>query len=753
MKQIITNIKESISRIHRIRALSIAAIMLFTSCSFVDTSNNIRKVAADTPWYECEKKQFDIRKESTTPYYIDKTCCVFYKLHDEITGDYCNKLVLTDRNDEIHEIDISRFFYESEQFNLKSCFRKDGECYAVIYVSKKGVSHNSLYKIKNNSVLEYIGDFDSDKEDVYYVDRVIASNNQYYAHLYVVQNYSYKDAFCVFDSELNLVYEMRTDNPVVRWSLNNNAQLITVEHDRSNIANPFYYSAVLDLENGLEKRNNVDSEIYENINLGYATDDGYCYKKNADFTITRINIETGEETVVVDLNYSSSNLFDLQCSSLVYCDENTYIFQKDTTYPSESMNWTSFTLTKQESNPHAGKKLLYVAPNYNLGSLAASAIYRLNMTSQDTYAYVTMDYSRLTFTEYEKSDDSEVSSYNRDIALISRLKTDISNGTGPDILLDFAQYSSLNNSDYLCDLMSVINDKNKFNREDYFDNIFDAYAKNGKLFQMPVSACVGGIYAPDTAVSDSRTGFTYTEYENYVLSECEGFDPLEYSLGGRDKCFSLMVRSRYNDIFDTEDHLVTTNGVFANICSYVRDMNENPDFDEANAERFVEFYRIHYDLSRGLLNENKQLYGLPSEDGSNGPIVFAFESIGICSRTSQFDQALEFAKCILSYEVQTQNVVHNPVNREAFSYYAQDAISYVADKNKNPFGQTYEVDPAIIDEYIEYICSANTCYMCDDYALLIMNEELQPYYQHQKELGDVTPVIESRVNNMVNERG
>ena len=47
-----------------------------------------------------------------------------------------------------------------------------------------------------------------------------------------------------------------------------------------------------------------------------------------------------------------------------------------------------------------------------------------------------MDYSRLTFTEYEKSDDSEVSSYNRNIALISRLKTDISNGTGPDILLD-----------------------------------------------------------------------------------------------------------------------------------------------------------------------------------------------------------------------------------------------------------------------------------------------------------------------------
>ena len=193
------------------------------------------------------------------------------------------------------------------------------------------------------------------------------------------------------------------------------------------------------------------------------------------------------------------------------------------------MNWTLFTLTKQESNPHVGKQLLYIAPNFNLGSMAASAIYRLNMTSQDTYAYVTMDYSRLTFTDYEKSDNSEISSYNKNISLISKLKTDISNGTGPDILLDFAKYSSLNSSDYLYDLMGVINDKSKFNREDYFDNIFDAYAKNGKLYQMPVSACVGGIYALDTAVSDSKTGFTYTEYEDYVLSECGGFDPLEYN--------------------------------------------------------------------------------------------------------------------------------------------------------------------------------------------------------------------------------
>ena len=120
-------------------------------------------------------------------------------------------------------------------------------------------------------------------------------------------NNSYKDAFGVFDSGLNLISEMRTDNPVMTWSLNNNSQIVTVEYDQSNIADPAQYSAVLDLEKGLEKRTDVASENFDDINLGYASDDAFCYKSNTDFTISKTNIETGEKTVVADLNYSSGN--------------------------------------------------------------------------------------------------------------------------------------------------------------------------------------------------------------------------------------------------------------------------------------------------------------------------------------------------------------------------------------------------------------------------------------------------------------
>jgi len=467
--------------------------------------------------------------------------------------------------------------------------------------------------------------------------------------------------------------------------------------------------------------------------------------------LTKIDLETGKEEIVLDFNNSSINLFDLQCSSLFYCTDDMCVLKKDTIYPSESFDWTINTLIKEDKNPNIGKQILYVAPSFTLGSLAASAIENMNATDKEIYIYVTMDYSSLVFNDYEVSEDSTISQYNKRIALISKLKQDIRNGTAPDVVLDFAKYSSLNNSDYLYDLKSVIDDKSRFNRDEYFDNIFDAYVKDDKLYQLPVSACVGGIYASDSAVGDSRFGFTYNEYKAFVNSECNGIDPLEYELG-RDRCFEIMIRSSYDKLFDADNHLSINNKSYRDLVSFVRDMNETTgDFFDSGDLKFIEFNRIHFDLSRMLIDENKQLYGLPSEDGLSGPIVFPLESIGICSNTTRFDNAFEFVRNILSYEVQIKNVVYNPVNKEAFSHYAEGAISYSNSWIQNNFRVSDYNDSSIINEYIDYICSANTSYMCDDYSLLIMNEELQPYYYHQKEIDEIIPIIEKRVNNMIDE--
>lgn len=737
-------------------------IVVFLTCIYgcarkTSEVKSPRHIDDSTPWYQCKKNVYsdgvNCRVDNSSAIYADKTCKVFYQDFDENLSDkYCSNLIFIDSNDNVKDIDLSRFFKQDEKYNFNTCFRNGDDYYAIINLTRNNDNYNSIYRIDYvGGMIEYVADFVGVKNEVYYIDKVISSDDKYFAHIYYLESNAFKDAFGIFDKDYNLLHEITVNNPVTKWALTKESKIISVMYDRSNVAQSFLYSAVFDVENGTEKRTSVSSDLLSKYNIGYTTDDGFCYINNVDMTLTKMNLETGKEEFVLDFNNSSINLFELQCSSLLYCSDDICMLKKDTIYPSESFDWTINTLIKEDRNPNAGKQILYVAPKYRLGSLAASAIESMNTTDEDTYIYVTMDYSTLVFNDYEVSEDSTVSQYNKMIALVSKLKQDIRNEIAPDIILDFAEYSSLNNSDYLYDLKSVVDDKSRFNRDDYFDNIFDAYVKDDKLYQLPVSACVGGIYASDMAVNDSRFGFTYDEYKEFVQSECNGIDPLEHELG-RSRCFDAMVKNNYDKLYDTDNHLSINNKTFRDLANFVRDMNDPSDvvFNSKDL-KFVEFYRIHFDLSRLLINENKQLYGLPSENGNSGPIVFPLESIGICSSSNQFDRAFEFVRSILSYDVQIKNVVCNPVNKEAFSHYAEEAVTYSNSWIQNHYQVPDYNDSSIINEYIEYICSANTSYMCDDYSLLIMNEELQPFFYHQKEIDEIIPIIEKRVNNMIEE--
>ena len=738
--------------------ISVMLLLSITGCIQKKTNDDRpRYVDKNIPWYQCEKKVFTDSKagnmENSFPVFADRRCKVFYKYAGGASSsDSGVQLIYINDEDVVTNINLSEYFKNDEQFNLKTCFRKEDDLFAVINVRQKGINYNKVYRLSETDLgLEYINCFDSAIEIEYYVDKVIFYNNKYFVLFDYLDGNGNKDAFGVFDDNFNLLNVMKNDDRVIVWSLNKDSKIIAVEQDITNIANPTVYSAVIDLDKGTSTKTSVKSEKLNQVGIGYISDDGYCYRINRDLTLTKLNLETGEETLVMDFNYSSVDLFDLQCSLLFYCDDETCILRKNMVYPSETFNWRINTLKKESVNPHSGKKILYVAPYFQIGSMAAAAIKQMNADSKDTFIYVTMDYCSLTFDDYETSDNTTISQYNKNTALINKLKEDIRNGSGPDVILDFARFSGLNDDAYLKDLLGTINDKKNFNREDYFDNIFDAYVKDDKLFQMPVSACIGGLYASDMAVPDSKPGFTYSEYSDYVKAQCDGIDPFEHDYG-RDNCFSILIRSNYDELYDDKHH-INLNNVFREICNYVRDMNESPHDETANVPlQFVEFNRIHFDLSTMLIKKDKQVYGMPSSDGSKGPLVFAYESIGICSNTRDFNKAFEFVNYLLSYDVQIQNVVYNPVNKAAFTTYANDALAYSNAQIKEMYRIADYNDPSIIDEYISYINSANTCYMSDDYTLLIMNEELQAYYKHQKEMDDVIPVIENRVNNMAEEQ-
>lgn len=115
------------------------------------------------------------------------------------------------------------------------------------------------------------------------------------------------------------------------------------------------------------------------------------------------------------------------------------------------------------------------------------------------------------------------------------------------------------------------------------------------------------------------------------------------------------------------------------------------------------------------------------------------------------EELFGFIRSILSYDVQITNVVYNPINRAAMNHYANEGLIFA----NNTLAIEYRINdyngPEMIDEYIGYLSFANTCYMADEYSLLILFEELQPYYAGQKTLDEVIVIAEARINNMMEE--
>ena len=261
---------------------------------------------------------------------------------------------------------------DSNSQNYTVCTTDESYCLNINSSSLSLGNPADVFLRLNNGVegINYAGDF------------MICSNDCYYSHIYYIENNTYKDAFCIFDKDYNLLQEMHIDNYVVYWSLNSKNQIVTVEYNQSNIANSYMYSAVLDLDKGVEKKTSTDSDLLAKYRLGYTSDNGFCYLTNKDLTLTKLDLETGEETLVLDFNNSSINLFDLQCSSLFYCEDDYCILRKDAVYPSESTYWMINTLTKEEINPNSGKQIIYSATSFQIGSMVASAIEQMNSSDK-----------------------------------------------------------------------------------------------------------------------------------------------------------------------------------------------------------------------------------------------------------------------------------------------------------------------------------------------------------------------------------
>ena len=681
---------------------------------------------------------------------------IYSQDYDSIKDETCNNLlVFANGSTTPCIIDISTYLAEDAlEIFCNLCATDGANTYVVLgeYMMTGDYTY-SVYSLgADNASLSKTFDLDFDEEIIYDLTCKVKNGDLYFKYDYASGD-NVSNRIKVLSASGNELAVVDSDFRLITWAPGEGDDIYLVTEDdvisTTTNSNPLVLTKV-DYESGNSEILNTDPS-FDKYKYGVVFDDPVIYLQNYDYTITAYDILKNEETLFFDLNFCDANMNDLGNSSLYYCDGNRMVFLKDFNYASEELLWdVVIDVTRADSNPNAGKKMIFAAPSERLNYIDAEGIRRFNAEHSDYFCYVTMKYSKSLFDYSTFSADTyEYDMYKTELIMLSTLQQDIVSGNGPDILLNFGEYSTLNSASYLINLLPVLDGDNGLDRSEYFDNFFDAYIVYDELYQIPICAAVGGIYT-DRVTNSSQIGFTYDEYNQFVKEECSGFDPISY-WNGRSEAFDLLQKYGYSDFHNLNGSLNINTDKYKKLCEYLYRFPETQMEEGTGVATCENFGNIPGELISMLISKDKQLYGLPSLE-EKGPAAYIPESVAVTGCTISEDVAWELVESLLSYDVQRLHKEHNPINKKAFVEYGINSVSVSNSMIEmfNGFENYYSEE--IIEVYEGYLEQATVPMLSDTITLSIMMEELQPYFAGQKSIEDVIPIMESRANTMLEER-
>lgn len=157
-------------------------------------------------------------------------------------------------------------------------------------------------------------------------------------------------------------------------------------------------------------------------------------------------------------------------------------------------------LTRAETNPHAGKRLIVIG-----GENLSQCTDLLSFAS--SYSYNEKNSARIVLVDYTEglNEDEGYSDIERSIYL------DTLSGSGPDILVNMFDSVAFRTDAIMEDMNQYIDGKNGIKRKKYFDNIFRACETNGCLYHIPVRFGLEGLTV-NTDIVPGSVGWTYSEF-------------------------------------------------------------------------------------------------------------------------------------------------------------------------------------------------------------------------------------------------
>ena len=487
-----------------------------------------------------------------------------------------------------------------------------------------------------------------------------------------------------------------------------------------------------------------------------------------DFLLTNsVGIFTyniGDQDVKPVMNYVNSDLAVNSMNNMVMLDDTHFVaaYYDGVNYDSKISYFT-----KVDPKDIPDKEVLVLGTYYLNGDIRQRII-EYNKTNSK-YRITVNDYS-----SYSTMDDY--------LAGYTQLNNEILAGNMPDILIVDSNIPVDNyiSKGLLADIGKLIDNDAEISREDYLENVFEAFSVDGTLYSVVPSFYVQTMVGKTSLVGDKQ-GWTMEEMQNLVSTM-----PDDMSIFGD---ITKMTFLYYIMHFCGTDFINQSTGKctfssqeFINLLEFAATLPDEINYDDEYYMNYYTTYETQYRENRTLLqyqylydlrylNRNLKTYfgesvtfiGFPNSE-RNGSIINGDGGYAISSKSKNIDGAWEFIRYYLTDEYQ-KNLWGFPVKRDLFMEKAKEATQrpyYMNENNeKVEYDDTYYVNNEEIviapmtqeemGQVIAFIESVNrTSYFNNDiYA--IIEEEAAPFFSGQKSAADVAQIIQSRAQIYVNE--
>lgn len=371
---------------------------------------------------------------------------------------------------------------------------------------------------------------------------------------------------------------------------------------------------------------------------------------------------------------------------------------------------------------------------------------------------------------------------------LNNLNNDITSANCPDMIdLSSLKVSQLVAKGVLEDLNPYLEKSSKLNREDFVENILNAYTYDGVLVSIPAYFNMQTVIGA-TSMVGSESGWTLAD-----LIEFSNEHPGTELFDRVSKQAILQAAMMFN-----EDSFIDWNtgeckfdsDAFKNILEFVNKFPDEVEWEEGMDSEPTRIQNGEVLLAQAYIYDFDQLQmydeifkgdytciGFPTVDGTGGHALTTGEAYGITTKSEHKEGAWEFLESILTEEDNGRYWNGFPTVKSRLEDMAKKATEpeYVTDENgeimkdengepivsqggssvgyEDGWSYTYRLaTQEEVDRVMELMNNARpVSYNTNDEVSKIINEEAEGYFKGQKSVDEVAGIIQNRVKIYVGE--